>query len=55
LFILFQTKYAEIDFNQAHILKSLSYFEEAEKDSMPKMIAPVSWEEVKKRLQCLVI
>ncbi len=55
LLILFQTKYAEVDFNQAHILKSLTYFEDAEGDTMPEMIIPVSWEEVKKELQCSVI
>lgn len=55
LLILFQTKYAEIGFNQAHILKSLTYFEDAEGDVMPEMIIPVAWEEVKKELQCSVI
>lgn len=51
LLILFETKYAEVNFNQAHILKSLTYFEDAEKDSMPEMIIPVSWEEVKRELE----
>jgi len=51
LLILFQTKYAEIDFNQAHVLKSLTYFIDAENDSMPEMITPASWNEVKKELE----
>jgi hypothetical protein len=31
-------------------LKALTYFEDAEKSPMPKMIKQVSWEEVKKFL-----
>ena len=45
---LFKKKYKSIDYNLMHILKSLVYFEDAEKDPLPKMILPVSWEEVKK-------
>ncbi len=44
---LFERKYQSVDFNIIHILKSLSYFEDAEKDPMPKMIIAVSWQEVK--------
>jgi predicted nucleotidyltransferase component of viral defense system len=45
---LFKKKYKSVDYNLMHILKSLVYFEDAEKDPMPKMIIPISWEEVKK-------
>lgn len=31
-----------------HILKSLVYFEDAEKEPMPKMLVEVSWNEIKK-------
>ena|SRR3989344_79951 len=34
--------------NKMHILKSLMYFEEAEKAEVPKMLKSVSWKEVKK-------
>jgi predicted nucleotidyltransferase component of viral defense system len=45
---LFKKKYKSVDYNLMHILKSLVYFEDAEKDPLPKMILPISWEEVKK-------
>ena len=45
---LFAKKYKGVNYNKIHILKSLVYFEDAEKDPMPKMIIPVSWKEIKK-------
>jgi hypothetical protein len=47
----FEKKYKEIDYNIMHIIKSLVYFEDAEKDPMPKMLTPVSWQKVKKFFQ----
>ena len=44
---LFERKYKSVDFNIIHLLKSLSYFEDAERDPMPKTIMAVSWQEVK--------
>lgn len=35
----------------SRILKSLYYFEDADKDPMPKMIETVEWREVKKFFQ----
>lgn len=46
----FEAKYAHVSFNRAHILKSLVYFEDAEHEPMPRMLIPVSWDEVKERL-----
>ncbi len=40
----------EIEYNTTHLLKALTYFEDAEKTPMPEMIKKVSWEEVKKSL-----
>ena len=48
VFELFQKKYAQVNFNLFHLIKGLAYFEDAEKDEMPKMLKPVSWEAVKK-------
>ncbi len=31
-----------------HILKSLSYFEDAEPDPMPQMLVPCRWQDVKR-------
>lgn len=47
LFEQLATKYANSNFNQAHILKSLVYFDDAEQQPMPRMQQEVSWEEVK--------
>lgn len=45
---LYDRKFKSLNQNKIHILKSLSYFEDADKDEMPKMIQEVKWEEVKK-------
>lgn len=47
LLILFKKKYKRVDYNMAHILKSLVYFEDAQRDMVPKIIIPVSWEKIK--------
>ncbi|HJZ13780.1 MAG TPA: hypothetical protein VJ521_16620, partial [Acidobacteriota bacterium] len=40
-------KYQEIDYSEPAILKSLVYFEEAERQPMPRLHITVEWEEVK--------
>lgn len=45
---LFEKKYRGVDYNMAHILKSLVYFDDAEKEPMPKMLIKTSWKEIKK-------
>lgn len=40
-------KYAGVQFNTNHILRSLCYFDDAEKEPMPSMIAACDWQEVK--------
>jgi hypothetical protein len=47
----FEKKYANINYNKLHILKSLVYFEEADNEPMPIMIQDISWEKVKKDIQ----
>jgi hypothetical protein len=44
----FRTKYAAANYSVVHVVKSLTYFEDAEKDPAPRMLVPVSWEEVKR-------
>ena len=44
---LFKRKYKSVSYNVIHILKSLTYFDDAEKDLVPKMITPVSWLRIK--------
>ena len=45
---LFDRKYAQTAYSQIHILKSLTFFEDAEKDPMPHLLTPVDWGEVKR-------
>lgn len=40
-------KYAQAHYNRLHLLKSLTFFEDAEKDPMPRMLVPLDWDEVK--------
>ncbi|MGB6687524.1 MAG: nucleotidyl transferase AbiEii/AbiGii toxin family protein [Terracidiphilus sp.] len=44
---LFERKYAQTNLNRTHILKSLTYFTDAEKDPMPHMLVPLDWDRVK--------
>lgn len=45
---LYDQKFKILNRNKTHILKSLIYFDDAEKQSMPKMLKKVSWPKVKK-------
>jgi len=44
----FERKFGPGEFNRPHILKSLAYFEDADKDPDPDMIAECSWAAVKR-------
>ena len=44
---LFHQKYARVNYSQVHVLKSLTYFEDADKEPMPEMLAPITWAEVR--------
>lgn len=43
----YDQKYALLSNNIFHIIRSLNYFEDAELQQSPKMLIPVSWDEVK--------
>ena len=47
LFRRFAAKYAQTHYNPLHIVKSLTFFDDAEKDPMPDMLVPCAWAEVK--------
>ncbi len=47
LFALLPKKYSEIKRNLYHIIKSLSFFEDAEKEPAPFMLKVMNWEEIK--------
>ena len=44
---LYDKKYKKLKTNLLHIYKSLVYFTDAEKEEMPKMLKPVSWQRIK--------
>jgi hypothetical protein len=44
---MFETKYTQTRYSKPHILKSLTFFTDAEKDPMPNMLEDISWESVK--------
>lgn len=44
---LFDEKYSKSDYSRLHLLKSLTYFEDAEGDEMPRMINDINWGQVK--------
>ena len=46
--LLFSKKYRYASSALPHVLKSMTYFEDAEKEKMPVMIEKVLWEDVKK-------
>jgi len=43
----FHRKFAKVNYSTVHVLKSLTYFEDAEQEPMPDMLVPLAWEEVK--------
>lgn len=46
----FSKKYKNIEYNKLHILKSLTYFVDAEDEPMPIMFKDIEWDEVKKKI-----
>lgn len=44
-------QYPEVAHNYAHIMKSLTYFADAEEDPMPKLFFKATWQEIKKYFQ----
>jgi hypothetical protein len=51
LLSFFYKKFHKIQYNKIHLLKSLSYFQDAEEDPMPKMIKKTDWKKVKARIE----
>jgi predicted nucleotidyltransferase component of viral defense system len=43
----FEQKFSQVGLNDVHLMKSLTYFADADKEPMPHMLQPVAWEEVK--------
>jgi len=47
LFKRFPEKYGKTNYSTYHLLRSLVYFADAEKEPMPKLLLPISWLDVK--------
>jgi len=43
----FEEKFRQASCSRVHLFKSLTYFEDAEREPMPDMLIPLSWSEVK--------
>jgi hypothetical protein len=48
LLALFDRKFADANYSAVHILKSLTYFDDAESEPMPDMLVPMSWDNIKR-------
>lgn len=48
---LFARKFRGIEYNEVHLLKSLVYFADADKEPMPLMINKINWLTVKKEIR----
>jgi len=46
----FTRKFSKTNYSTVHVLKSLCFFDEAERDPMPHMLTPVPWAEMKQYL-----
>lgn len=44
-------KFSNIEYNEVHLLKALTYFEDAKNTPKPEMIENVNWEQVTKRIE----
>jgi len=42
----FEERFRQVNYGRMHLLKSLTYFEDAEREPMPHMLVPLSWNEV---------
>lgn len=47
---LTEKKYRDVDYNQAHIIKSLVYFDDAQQQPMPRMLKQVEWDDVREKI-----
>lgn len=48
LLLFFENKFSQFKYNKAHLIKSLTYFDQAEMEAMPIMLNEASWPEMKR-------
>ena len=54
VFEMVHRRFAAIDFNEYHLLRSLTFFEDAETEPIPRMLRRVAWRDVTQTLICEV-
>lgn len=54
LFDAFDRRFADLKVDRAHLLRSLVYFEDAEREPMPRLRRPWRWEEIRSELEAQV-
>lgn len=47
LLTFFEKRFEKVEYSKMHLIKSLSYFEDAEAEPMPSMIQTVEWDSIK--------
>ena len=47
VFTMVRRRFTGIDYNEYHLMKSLVFFEDAEREPMPRMLRRVAWTEIK--------
>ena len=50
VFDMIRRRFVAIDFNEYHLLRSLTFFEDAETEPMPRMLRRVTWRDIKKTI-----
>jgi hypothetical protein len=50
IFALIRRRFAGIDYNEYHLLRSLVFFEDAETEPMPRMIRRATWTAIKRAI-----
>lgn len=50
MFEAMERKFVNVHYNRLHILKSLTYFKDADEDEQPRSLTGTKWKEVKERL-----
>ncbi|MDH3284863.1 MAG: nucleotidyl transferase AbiEii/AbiGii toxin family protein [Acidobacteriota bacterium] len=51
MFECLQRRFASVDFNEYHLMKSLVFFDDAESEPMPRMLRRTSWEEMRQAIR----
>ncbi len=54
VFEMIRRRFAGLDFNEYHLLRSLAFFDDAESEPMPRMLRRAAWSDVKQAIRAEV-